>query len=86
MDGIDYSKDKRVQGQGESHGAERIEKISIDDQLKDVEKKIILDALISSGGVQARAAELLGIKERSLWHRIKKYEIDPGSLKEKKPS
>jgi transcriptional regulator with GAF, ATPase, and Fis domain len=86
MDGIDYNKDKRVQGQRESHGAEKIEKISIDDRLKDLEKKMILEALISSGGVQARAAELLCIKERSLWHRIKKYEIDPGSLKEKKTS
>jgi transcriptional regulator with GAF, ATPase, and Fis domain len=45
---------------------------------------MILEALMSTGGVQARAAELLGIKERSLWHRIKKYEIDPGSLKKGK--
>ena len=45
---------------------------------------MIIEALISTSGIQARAAELLGIKERSLWHRIKKYEIDPGSLKERK--
>jgi two-component system, NtrC family, response regulator AtoC len=25
--------------------------------------------------VQVRAAELLGINERSLWHRLKKYDI-----------
>ena len=84
MDGIDYGRNKRVQG--ESRGAEKIEKMSIDDQLKDIEKKMILEALISSGGIQARAAELLGIKERSLWHRIKKYDIDPGSLKDRKTS
>ena len=58
--------------------------ISIDDRLRGLEKEMILEALMSTGGVQARAAELLGIKERSLWHRIKKYEIDPGSLKKRK--
>jgi transcriptional regulator with GAF, ATPase, and Fis domain len=58
--------------------------ISIDDRLRNLEKEMILEALMSTGGVQARAAELLGIKERSLWHRIKKYEIDPGSLKKGK--
>ena len=80
MEGIDYSKDRR-KAQDELH---EIEKISIDDRLRDLEKKLIIDALISTSGIQARAAELLGIKERSLWHRIKKYEIDPGSLKERK--
>ncbi len=80
MDGIDYSKDRR-KDQDELH---ETEKISIDDRLRDLEKKLIIEALISTGGVQARAAELLGIKERSLWHRIKKHEIDPGPLKERK--
>ncbi len=80
MEGIDYSKDRRkVQDE-----LNETEKISIDDRLRDLEKKLIIEALISTGGIQARAAELLGIKERSLWHRIKKYEIDPGSLKERK--
>jgi len=80
MEGIDYSKDRR-KVQDELH---ETEKISIDDRLRDLEKKLIIEALIGTGGIQARAAELLGIKERSLWHRIKKYEIDPGSLKERK--
>ena len=80
MEGIDYSKDRR-KVQDELH---ETEKISIDDRLRDLEKKLIIEALIGTGGIQARAADLLGIKERSLWHRIKKYEIDPGSLKERK--
>ncbi len=80
MEGIDYSKDRR-KVQDELH---ETEKISIDDRLRDLEKKLIIEALVSTGGIQARAADLLGIKERSLWHRIKKYEIDPGSLKERK--
>ena len=54
---------------------------SVDNRLQKLEKKFIIAALINAGGVQARAAELLGIKERSLWHRIKKYDIDPASFK-----
>ena len=50
--------------------------VSVDEQLREIEKGIILEALRKSGGIQVRAAELLGIKERSLWHRIKKYDID----------
>jgi DNA-binding NtrC family response regulator len=31
--------------------------------------------------VQVRAAEMLGIKERSLWHRVKKLGLDPAAYK-----
>ena len=55
--------------------------LSLDEQLEDYEKSMILAALTQTGGVQARAAEYLGIKQRSLWHRIKKYNIDVSSLK-----
>jgi len=36
---------------------------------------MILDALRQTGGVQARAAKILGISERSLWYRVKKLGI-----------
>jgi transcriptional regulator with PAS, ATPase and Fis domain len=52
------------------------ESASIDERLQEIEKKIIVDALIRADGVQVKAAQILGIKERSLWHRIKKYDID----------
>ena len=42
---------------------------------------MIIDALRKTGGVQVRATELLGINQRSLWHRIKKYKIDVKSIK-----
>jgi len=42
---------------------------------------MIIDALIRSDGIQVRAAQVLGIKERSLWHRIKKYDIDVAAIK-----
>jgi transcriptional regulator with GAF, ATPase, and Fis domain len=56
------------------------EGVSMDDQLRSMEKKMIISALIKSGYKQVAAAELLNINKRSLWHRIKKYEIDVASL------
>ncbi len=58
--------------------------MSLDDQLTEIEKAMIIDALRRSKGVQVQAAKILGIKERSLWHRIKKHNIDAKSFKEKK--
>ncbi|MBN2283456.1 MAG: sigma-54-dependent Fis family transcriptional regulator [Deltaproteobacteria bacterium] len=55
---------------------------SIDQYLSRIERNMIIDALTATAGVQSKAARLLGIKERSLWHRIKKYEIDISPLKE----
>jgi transcriptional regulator with PAS, ATPase and Fis domain len=46
---------------------------NLDQFMEDVERRAILAALTRSGGVQAKAARLLGIKPRSLWHRVKKY-------------
>jgi transcriptional regulator with PAS, ATPase and Fis domain len=54
---------------------------SLDDCMAILEKEMICDALARAGGVQVRAAEMLGIKERSLWHRIAKYRIDPGAFR-----
>ncbi|MCG6911847.1 MAG: sigma 54-interacting transcriptional regulator [Deltaproteobacteria bacterium] len=54
----------------------------LDHRLRELEKGIIIDALKQTDGVQKHAADLLGIKERSLWHRIKKYEIDVASFKQ----
>jgi two-component system, NtrC family, response regulator AtoC len=48
---------------------------SLDDVLAEGERRLILDALQKVNGVQARAAKLLGISERSLWYRVKKLRI-----------
>jgi DNA-binding NtrC family response regulator len=58
-----------------------IELGSIDDQLHEIEKGLIIEALMKTGGIQVKTAELLGINQRSLWHRIKKYGIDVQALK-----
>ena len=47
----------------------------LDAELADIQRGIILEALRTTGGVQVKAAALLGITERSLWHRIKKLGI-----------
>lgn len=69
---------------GEGDGDDELslnEEIDLDARLEEVERSLIVAALTRTGGVQVRAANLLGIKERSLWHRIKKYEIDVQSMK-----
>jgi two-component system, NtrC family, response regulator AtoC len=47
----------------------------LDEALENWERQMILDALRQGGGVQARAAKILGISERSLWYRVKKLGI-----------
>jgi len=57
------------------------DELSLDDRLNALEKKMIIDALVKANGRQVKAAQLLGIKDRSLWHRIRKHQIDVHSLK-----
>lgn len=42
----------------------------------EVEKKMIIDALIKAGGRRSKAAELLGWGRSTLWRKMKQYEID----------
>ena len=58
--------------------------VSIDDQIKEIEKGIIIEALRKSDGVQIKAAEALGINQRSLWHRVKKHNINVKEIKSSK--
>jgi transcriptional regulator with PAS, ATPase and Fis domain len=55
--------------------------LPLDERLGEIEKSMIIEALRKTGGVQVRATELLGINQRSLWHRIKKHGIDVKSIK-----
>ena len=50
--------------------------INLDEKLAIMERELIINALKKSGGIQVKAAEILKINQRSLWHRIKKYHID----------
>lgn len=58
--------------------------VSIDDQIKEIEKGMIIEALRKTDGVQIKAAEELGINQRSLWHRVKKHGINVKEIKNSK--
>uniref|UniRef100_A0A7V5XHA3 Sigma-54-dependent Fis family transcriptional regulator n=1 Tax=Thermodesulfobacterium geofontis TaxID=1295609 RepID=A0A7V5XHA3_9BACT len=49
----------------------------ISGSLKEIEKKAILEALRKTGGNKKKAAELLGISLRTLYHKIKEYNLEP---------
>jgi len=55
--------------------------LDMDSKLQALEKSMLIQALSQCRGIQKQAATLLGIKERSLWHRLKKYDIDAASFK-----
>jgi two-component system, NtrC family, response regulator AtoC len=48
---------------------------ALDEELERIERRFIVAALQKTHGIQVKAADLLGITERSLWHRIKKLGI-----------
>lgn len=49
------------------------------DTLETIERGLILDALKEAGGVQTRAAHRLGISERVLRYKLRKYKIKTGN-------
>jgi DNA-binding NtrC family response regulator len=50
--------------------------VTLDEAISELERNMITDALKKCQGSQAKAARLLGISERSMWYRVKKYEIN----------
>ena len=50
---------------------------NLDNTLNKVEKEFILDALKSSRGNMSRAAKALGVTERIMGLRVKKFGINP---------
>lgn len=48
---------------------------SLPDLLEDVERQLIHQALVRARGVQARAAQLLGISRSNLQYKLKKYRL-----------
>jgi len=48
---------------------------SMKDTVETIEKNMIQEALISSDWVQTKAASVLGLSERMLRYKIKKYNI-----------
>ncbi|HHN65739.1 MAG TPA: hypothetical protein ENK09_10300 [Nitrospirae bacterium] len=52
-----------------------MEKISLKKKVEDLERQEIINALQRSNWVKARAARMLGITERMINYKIKKYGI-----------
>jgi len=50
---------------------------SLEDAVNEFERRLVIDALRKAGGVQTRAAELLGTTRRILRYRIEKLNIQP---------
>jgi two-component system response regulator AtoC len=57
--------------------------VSLDDKMAQLERAFVVEALSRTGGVQAAAARLLGITERSIWHLVKKHRIEVEKIKER---
>ena len=55
--------------------------LTLDQKVAQLERAFVLDALSRAGGVQAAAARLLGVTERSVWHLVKKHRIEVARLK-----
>ncbi len=52
---------------------QRFDNLALQDQVEDLEKKLIKQALLKTADNKAKAAHLLQISERSLWYKVKKY-------------
>ncbi len=63
-----------VGGRGSAIGGDA-QRVAGGTRLRDLERQAILEALDRAGGVQARAAELLGITPRQIRYRLRKFGI-----------
>jgi two-component system response regulator AtoC len=60
-----------------------LQNLSLDEKVAQLERAFVMEALARAGGVQAAAARLLGVTERSVWHLVKKHRIEVSRLKQK---
>ena len=62
-----------------------LQHLTLDEKVAQLERAFVVDALARAGGVQAAAARLLGVTERSVWHLVKKHRIEVSRLKAAAP-
>jgi two-component system, NtrC family, response regulator AtoC len=60
-----------------------LQNLTLDEKVAHLERAFVVDALARTGGVQAAAARLLGVTERSVWHLVKKHRIEVARLKQR---
>jgi two-component system response regulator AtoC len=66
---------------GSSARWESLANLTLDEKVAQLERAFVVDALARANGVQAAAAKLLGVTERSVWHLVKKHRIEVSRLK-----
>jgi len=71
---------------GSAAGWEALANLTLGERVAQLERAFVVDALARTGGVQAAAARLLGVTERSVWHLVKKHRIDVSRLKHQSAS
>jgi len=54
---------------------DRGDDLALEPALEDLERRLILRALAAAGDNKARAARLLGVAERTLWYKLKRYRL-----------
>lgn len=54
------------------------EERSLTAAVEGLERRMIREALTRAEGIQTRAADALGISERVLWYKLKKYGLSGG--------
>ncbi len=62
----------------EAAGGKKADDGLLKGSIEDLEKKLIFEAMEKAGDHQTRAAELLGISERMLRYKLKKYGLKAG--------
>jgi two-component system response regulator AtoC len=68
---------------GSSARWESMANLTLDEKVAQLERAFVVDALARANGVQAAAARLLGVTERSVWHLVKKHRIEVSRLKQR---
>ena len=51
--------------------------------LKTAEREVLIRALQDAKGNQAAAAQAVGLARNTLWRKLKRYGIDPRTIKER---
>ena len=59
----------------EPPAADELESLDLDAAVSAVERRMVLRALQASGDNKVEAARLLGVSERTLWYKLKKYRL-----------
>ncbi len=57
----------------DDEAASPVESLRLEPAVEEVERKLILRALGAAGDNKAEAARLLGVSERTLWYKLKRY-------------